>query len=194
MKSWSSTLFPLAILTTLAGLTFWLVQATALPTEKNDGFNRHDPDYVISGMNLRKLDKTGRLQYSLLAAETRHYPDDDSTDIDHPTFVYFHPTKPTMTMSSTTAQLSADGEMVYMHNDVRLKRNPSAKRPALNGYMDELTINTVDETAFTKSPVLFTEGGSWLKGVGMHVDNRTQNYVLESNAIGMFESRKKAKP
>lgn len=194
MKSWSSAAFPLAILTVLAGLTFWLIHATALPSEQSDGKNRHDPDYVITGMNLRKLDKAGRLQYSLLATEGRHYPDDDSTDLDQPNFVYFHPSKPTMFMSAKTAQISADGEMVYLKDDVRLKRNPTPTRPVLNGFMPELTINTVDETAYTKSPVLFTEGKSWLQGVGMRIDNRTQNYVLESNAYGVFESRKKAKP
>lgn len=194
MKNWSSALFPLAILIVLAGLTFWLVRATALPPPEDDGKDRHDVDYVIDGFNLRKLDAHGHLQYTLRATEARHFPDDDSTDLDRPDFVYFPVAKPKLYMSAKTARVSADGEMVYLHDDVRLRRDPSAQRQMLLGYMPDLTINTVDETAYTKSPVLFTEGPSWLKGVGMHIDNKTENYVLESHAVGMFESRKKTKP
>jgi hypothetical protein len=37
--------------------------------------------------------------------------------------------------------------------------------------------------------VLITQGKSWVKGVGMQVDNRLQTYVLESQATGVLESR-----
>ncbi len=62
-NNWGSALFPLAILLTLSGLTFWLVHATELPEERRDGKNRHDPDYIIEQTKLRKLDTTGRLQW-----------------------------------------------------------------------------------------------------------------------------------
>ena len=67
------------------------------------------------------------------------------------------------------------------------------QRPLRRG---ELTILPDDERAFTKSPVLITQGASWLKGVGMQVNNKNQTYVLESQARAVLESRhaKKQKP
>ena len=69
MKAWSTAVFPIAVLTTLAGLSFWLLHATSLDDPKRDGKDRHDPDYMINGMRLNKLDKTGRLQYTLTAEQ-----------------------------------------------------------------------------------------------------------------------------
>ncbi len=195
MKNWSTAIFPISVLSVLAGLSFWLVHATDLKEEKSDGKDRHDPDYIISGMKMNKLDKTGKLQYTFTARETRHYPDDDSTEVALPHLTYFSPSKPTLTMSSLTAHINSEGEIVQMQDDVRIKRAATPVRAELFGYMPDLTIHTEEETAFTKSPVLFTQGKSWLKGVGMHIDNKTQTYQLQSQAVGQFESRKaKAKP
>lgn len=195
MKNWATAVFPITTLGVLAGLTFWLLHATAIPEEKSDGKNRHDPDYIITGMKLNKLTKTGVLQYTLTADETVHYPDDDSTDVTKPNLVYLNPRKPTLTMSSRMAHVNSEGEIVYMYDDVRIKRAATPIRAELLGYMPDLTINTEEETAFTNSTVLFTQGPSWLKGVGMNIDNKTETYVLQSRARGEFESRKaKAKP
>jgi lipopolysaccharide export system protein LptC len=195
MKTWSTAIFPVSVLTVLAGLSFWLLQATALKEEHSDGKSRHDPDYVITGMRMNKLDKTGKLQYTLTAPETRHYPDDDSTDVVSPHLVYLNPKKPTLTISSQTAHISSEGETVYLRDDVRIKRDATAQRPALFGSMPDLTIQTEEETAYTASPVEFNQGNSWLKGVGMQLDNKAQTYVLQSQATGQFESRKaRAKP
>lgn len=195
MKAWSTAAFPISVLTVLAGLSFWLMQATALPDEQRDGKNRHDPDYVITQLEIRKLTKDGELQYILTGDEARHYPDDDSTDVARPHLTYLHPSKPKMFLSAQQAQISADGETVQLDGDVRIRRDPTATRPALFGYMPDLTVKTEEETAHTASPVRFTQGASWLKGVGMHLDNKTQTYVLQSQATGQFESRKaKKKP
>ncbi len=188
--NWSTAIFPIAVLSTLAGLSFWLLHATSFDEEKRDGKDRHDPDYIIRGVQFNKLDKTGRLQYTLTAKEVVHFPDDDSTEVEAPHLVYLHPTKPTLTMSSRTALVSSEGETVYMKDDVRIRRDATATRPELVGLMPDLTIQTEEETAETRSPVHFTQGKSWLKGVGMHIDNKTQTYVLESQAVGQFESRK----
>ena len=190
MKAWSTAVFPISVLTTLAGLSFWLLHATSLDEPKRDGKDRHDPDYVISGMRLNKLDKTGRLQYTLTAKQVVHFPDDDSTDVTLPHLVYLSPSKPTLTMSSQTAHITSEGETVFMKDDVRIKRDATAARPALFGYMPDLTIQTEEETAETASAVRFTQGNSWLTGVDMKIDNKTQTYVLQSRARGEFESRK----
>jgi len=190
MKTWSTSIFPISVLSVLAGLSFWLMQATEMPAGKNDGKDRHDPDYIITGMEIRKLAKSGELQYVLVADEARHYPDDDSTEIARPFLTYHDPKKPRLYLSAEQARMSADGEIVRLEGDVRLRRDPTATRPALHGYMPDLTINTEEETAFTESPVRFTQGGSWLKGTGMKLDNKVQTYVLQSQATGQFESRK----
>ena len=189
MKHWGSALFPLAILLVLAALTFWLRHAIELPEPRRDGKHRHDPDYIIGNPQLRKLDKTGRLQYTLDAEEIRHFPDDDTTDVRLPRLVYLHPSKPSVTMSADRAHVSQDGKQVDLHDHVRVVRAATVRQEPLVATMPDLTVRPDDEKAFTRSPVLMTQGKSWLKGVGMQVDNKIQAYILESQATGQFESK-----
>ena len=189
MKRWGSALFPLSLLLVLTGLTFWLRYATELPQTKHDGKLRHDPDYIVTDAILRKIDLTGRLKYTLSATDIRHYPDDESTDMLKPNLVHFQPRKPPVTMSAERGHISKDGEKVDLYDNVRIRRSASAQNEELTAYTPELTILPNVEKAFTKSPVLITQGKSWMKGVGMQVDNRAQTYLLESQAVAVLESK-----
>ena len=196
MKSWGSAIFPLSLLLALTALTFWLRYATELPEGRHDGKSRHDPDYIITDSTLRKLDQTGRLTYTLNAADIRHYPDDDSTDMLKPSIVYLHIKKPPVTMSADRGHMNKDGEQVDLYGNVRIDRAASGKDEAMTAYTPDLTVLPDDERAFTKSPVLITQGKSWLKGVGLQANNKTQIYILESQAVAVLESKqaKKQKP
>ena len=189
MKHWGSALFPLSILLALAGLTLWLRYASEMETPGRDGKHRHDPDYIISDIVLRKLDLDGQLKYTLRAAEVRHYPDNDTTDLTKPHVVYQYVKKPPLTLSADLGHTDKADKRVDLKDNVRIHRPASGKSAELVASMDELTIFPDDETAFTKSPVLITQGNSWLKGVGMQVNNRTQTYILESQAVGLLESK-----
>lgn len=193
MKHWGSAIFPLSILLVLTALTYWLRYATELPASQRDGKNRHDPDYIINDSILYKLDKAGRLQYTLKSVEIRHYPDDDSTDLIKPDMLYLHSKKPPLTMRAERGHVSRDGEQVDLYDDVQVHREASAKNEALTAYTPRLTVLPNDERAFTKSPVLITKGKSWIKGVGMQVNSRTQVYILESQAVAVLESKYAAK-
>ncbi|MBI4741681.1 MAG: LPS export ABC transporter periplasmic protein LptC [Betaproteobacteria bacterium] len=189
MKHGGSAFFPLAVLLALAGLTFWLRYAIQLPDERSDGRWRHDPDYIVDQPQLRKLDKSGNLQYTVNASEIRHYPDDNTTDMARPKMVAVHPGKPSVTMRAERAHLSQDGQLLELYENVRIRREATPEQAALEATMPDLTVRLDDENAFTRSPVVITQGESWLKGVGMQVDNKTQIYVLESQAVGRFESQ-----
>ncbi len=189
MKHWGSAFFPLAVLLALAGLTFWLRHAIELPEERRDGRYRHDPDYIIEQPQIRKLDPSGHLQYTLNAAEIRHYPDDNTTDLSLPRIVRLDPNKPTVTMRSERAHLSQDGQLLELYEQVEIRRAATPGQAEMVATMPDLTVHLDNENAYTHSAVRIAQGASWLKGVGMQVDNKTQTYVLESQATGRFESR-----
>ncbi len=189
MKHWGSALYPLSILLALTILTFWLRYATELPEPNRDGKHRHDPDYIVSDIVLRKLDQNGQLKYTLKAVEVRHYPDDDTTDLLKPNVDYQYVRKPPLTISSERGHVSQKGDRIDLVGSVRLYRPASGRDEELTASMPDLTVFPDDEHAFTKSPVVLTRGNSWLKGVGLQVNNRTQTYVLESQATGLLESQ-----
>lgn len=193
MKNWGSALFPLSLLLTLAALTFWLRYASELPDARRDGKYRHDPDYIVNDATLRKLDNTGQLVYTLKAPEIRHYPDDDSSEVSQPHLVHLNPKKPTLTMNADTAHISSKGEQVDLHGNVRVHRAATAKDAEMILTTPQLTVLPDEEKAYTKHPVLITQGNSWIKGIGLRMDNRAQTYLLEAQARASLESRQQSK-
>jgi lipopolysaccharide export system protein LptC len=191
MKHWGSALFPLSLLLVLTLLTFWLRYATELDEPARDGKHRHDPDYILSDLVLRKLDPNGELKYTLRAVEVRHYPDDDTTDLVRPELVRQNreDDEPPVTISSDRGHVTDDNERVDLYDNVRIYRPSVGKYEELTAVMDALTVFPNDETAFTRSPVLITQGKSWVKGVGMRVNHREQTYLIESRAVGFMESK-----
>lgn len=195
MNRWGSAIFPLSLMLALASLTFWLRYATEMPELRHDGKNRHDPDFIVSDGTLRKIDATGRLQSTLQASEIRHYPDDDSSDLTKPRLTYLYTTRPNVSIAAERGHSNKGGQQVDLYDKVQITRAASEKGEEMNGYTEQLTVLPDDEKAYTKNPVLITQGKSWVKGVGMQADTRAQTYVLESQAVAVLESKSaKKKP
>lgn len=188
-NQWSSAALPLSILLILAVITFWLRYATEFPPARNDGKTRHDPDYVIAGATLKKLDSAGKLQYTLVADRVRHYPDSDTTDLENPRMLYLHPTKPPVTVSARQGHLTSKAKTVELHDEVEVRRQATDAHDELLVRSAQLTVLTDEEKAFTKNEVHITQGASWVRGTGMQVDNKLQTYLLESRVTGEIASR-----
>ncbi|MDS4016272.1 MAG: LPS export ABC transporter periplasmic protein LptC [Candidatus Accumulibacter sp.] len=190
MKQWSTAVLPLSILLTLAALTFWLRYATEFPDTHSDGKHRHDPDYIVSEVTVRKLDKTGMLRHTLFAEELRHYPDDDSTELIKPTLVHVQPGRPRLTVKAAHGRLTSQAERVDLREDVEVHREADGKHEALLVSTTELTVLPDEEKAFTKSKVVITQGKSSIQGVGMQVDNKLRTFVLEAQVNGLIDSHR----
>ena len=187
MKQWASALFPLTLLLTLTGLTFWLRYVTEQPEIRHDGKHRHDPDYIVYDATLRKIGPAGTLEYTLKAEVVHHYPDDDTTDLFKPNLVYMNSKKsPTVTMTANNAHVSDSNERIDLYGNVYIHRAATKKDAAMIATTSTLTVFPNEEKAFTKAPVLVTQGGSWAKGIGLQMDARAETYVVESQARAML--------
>jgi lipopolysaccharide export system protein LptC len=186
MKRWSGQLFPIVLLSLLAALSFWLERAVDLPEGKHDGKQRHDPDAFVENFTVRRLNVDGVLQYRLSAPRMQHYPDDDSSLLDQPKITYYRPDTPDMTLTGKHAYAISKGEVVLFWDDVVATRAATAQRPEMVARMPDLTIQPDDGIGFTGSPVQITEGQSWVKGVGMHLDNNESTLVLQSQVTGLY--------
>jgi lipopolysaccharide export system protein LptC len=59
-------------------------------------------------------------------------------------------------------------------------------RPEMVARMPDLTAEPDAGIAFTSSPVEITQGQSWVKGVGAHLDNNTSTLILQSQVRGLL--------
>lgn len=186
MKNWPSQVIPIILLALLAGLSFWLQRSVDRDEPKPNAKLRHDPDAYAENFVVRRFDNTGKVKYRLTSPYLVHYGDDDSSELKSPTLVSFRPDAPPVTVVSDRATVTAQGETVFLQDNVRITRAAMPDRPEMVARMPDLTASPDAGTAFTTSPVEITQGQSWIKGVGAQLDNNTSTFVLQSQVTGLY--------
>lgn len=186
MKHWPSQLFPIILLALLAGLTFWLQKAMDSGETASNGKFRHDPDAIAENFVVRRFDDTGQVKYRLIAPYLVHYADDDSSELTSPKLISYRPESPPVEVVAKHAKVTSKGETIFLWDEVMLTRAASADRPAMVARMPDLTAQPDAGFAFTNSPVEISQGQSWIKGVGAHLDNNTSTLVLQSQVTGLY--------
>lgn len=186
----AATLFPLILIGSLAGMSYWLDLASRAPTGRNDGKTRHDPDYIVENFELRRFDPEGARQHTLRAPLMRHYPDDDSTVVLSPELTYHR--APTTQVSAREARIDSQAKHVELIDDVRVTRRGVAGKPDSVLTTSHLDAYPDDEIATSNVPVLITQGLTNVSGSSMEANNKTQIYVLEGPVHGIFHRNKAA--
>ncbi len=78
-----STYLPLLIMVTLALITWWLARNAPQPeAQVRETAPRHEPDYIMQGVTLQRFDAEGALRVEVRGDHLRHYPDDDTVEVD----------------------------------------------------------------------------------------------------------------
>ena len=192
-KQWHSQLFPIILLCLLAALTFLLKSAVDFVTPPSDGKERHDPDAIAENFSILRFDQQGEIKYRLISPYMEHYPDDDSSLLNSPTFVSHRADAAPTILTSRHGKITAGGDVAFLWEDVLAHRDGLPGSQGMQARMPDLTIQTEAGFAFTQSPVHITRDNSWLKGVGMHIDDNNSTFVLQSQVTGLYYSAK-AKP
>lgn len=186
MKLSAAPLFPLFLLTLLAGGTFWLERATHVEDSVGSGKHRHDPDFIIDNFTTRRFGLDGSLQHTLTAQQMLHYPDDETTEVSAPALTYFAKTPPTR-IDARRAWVSKDGKEVRLSEDVRMVRAATPSQPELVVTSAELRVFPDDELARTGTPVTIVDGQSTLHGSGLEANNHTQIFTLLGRVQGTLQ-------
>lgn len=188
MRIHSANLLPLILLTFLAALTFWLERATQGEGIANSGKGRHDPDFIVSDLNMRQFNLDGGLKHALAAKKMLHYTDDDSTLVVEPALSFYAHAQP-VRISAHQATLSRDGKEVRLTDNVRMARDAAAGDPGLLVTTAELLVYPDDEIARSALPVTITQGRNVILGTGIEVDNRERTIKLMGRVHGtMYRS------
>ena len=186
MKYWQTHLLPVALLATLAGLSFWLRETVERDSMLVAKSARHDPDAIADNMRVRRYDQHGRLKYEMVSPHAVHYGDDDSSEANKPVLTSYHENAPPTTIRAEHADISSKGEIVYLQENVRINRPATAQRAEMVARMPDLTVRPEEGLADTQSHVEITQGNSWITGVGMHADNNLSTINLHSKVRGEY--------
>jgi lipopolysaccharide export system protein LptC len=181
-------LFPLVLLALLAVLTLWIDRAVQPPAPKLDGSARHDPDYILNNFVTTKTDVNGNLRYKLIAEEMRHYPDHDTTELQHPHFTRYDINKPYTQVEGERGLVSSDGENIQFMDNVKVVRQASADRGEMVMLTQYLNLTPKKELATTDKPVVITQAPKTvIHGTGMIYDKKQKTMRLLSKVKVHYE-------
>ena len=182
-------LFPLALLALLALLTFWIQRTVQPPAPKLDGSNRHDPDYILNNLVTNKTDTKGNLRYRLVASEMKHYPDDDSTELQRPHITRYDPGKPYTQIEGQRGFVSSDGEIIQFMDNVKVVRQSSKGRGEMVVLTEFMSFEPKKNLATTDRPVVITQAPKTvIHATGMVYDKKQQTVTLLNNVKVHYES------
>jgi lipopolysaccharide export system protein LptC len=153
----SAIIFPVVILSVLALLTAWINHMVQPPQPKLDGSSRHDPDYIMSNFVTSQTDINGSLRYKLAAAEMRHFPDDDTTNLQQPRYTQFNIDKPYTQVEALRGYIASDGEQVQLVDNVKITRQAYAGKGEMTIETEYLNILPNEDLVRTNSPVVIKQ-------------------------------------
>ena len=189
-KTRAPILFPLLLMLALAVMSFWLERAVQAPEFDKSGKSRHDPDFIASNFGITRMNAAGKPEYILSAERMLHYPDDDSTSVRAPRLVQLRDKAPPVVVRADRGLISRNGEEAHFYGNVVVIREAGKGEKELRVETEYLQVVPDRDIARTDKAVTITEGRSRLSGVGMEINNKTRQFLLNSQVKGTFDAAK----
>lgn len=176
VRSW----LPLLPLFGLLGATYWLNLQVQPQPAKPDSSKRHDPDAIIENFSATKLNEQGVPSFIMTAKKMLHYPDDDSTTLDAPHITMLSAEHPPIHASSKRGTVSSKGEEIFLHDNVEVIREASAKQDQLALQTEYLHIIPDQNLTNTDRAVTIVEDHTTVHAIGMEMNSETRTLKLLS--------------
>lgn len=189
MRLSTTRVFPLALMLSLALLTFYL-ERMVRDDDAPPSARRHDPDYVITNFTSTTFDRDGMPLNVLSAERMLHFPDDDSTELEAPRVVQTKPGEPRMSVRAERGAMSADGAEIFLYDDVVMVREGDETGPEARLTTSFLHIVRERSLVRTDREVTIVEEHRSLRGRGMEYNSDSRVFTLMADVHGRFEPKK----
>lgn len=172
------TYLPLLVLSTLAGLTWWLARNSPKPVaERGAQAQRHEPDYTARRVLLQRFDAQGRLVAQVEGEQVRHYPATDEIEVD--TVLLSTSANDGRRTRATARQAVAAGD----NSRYSLEGGARVVSTGADGHSVEiegehLLVLAKARRIRADKPVVVRQGGSALSADAMEFDEATQRVTL----------------
>ena len=167
-----STYLPVLLMAVLALGTWWLVKNTpVLDNERQVAPPRHEPDYTMRQFTVQRFAAAGALRVQIEGDELRHYPDNDTLEIDNPRIRATGPDGRITLASAKHALSNGDGSEVQLSGAARVVREAHDDDEALEFRGEFLHAFLATERVRSHLPVIVTQGATEIRADGMSYDN-----------------------
>lgn len=181
IRSW----LPLLPLAALLAVTYWLDQQVR--PEAPPAKHRHEADAVMENFSAVKMNESGTPHFVLVSSRMRHYPDDDTSELDAPRLASIDEGRPTVRVAALRGNISGDGDVVLLHEQVEVLREASADRSEMRLQTDFLRVVPDRDWAETDRPVVMLDDRNTVHAVGLEMDNKARTLKLLAQVRSVHE-------
>lgn len=184
----TAAIFPITLLAVLAMITAWINYSVQSQAPNLDGSSRHDPDYIVSNFVTKQTDVNGNLSYQLAAAEMKHYPDNDATDLISPNFTQYSIGKPYTSAQGLYGKVSSNGEQIQLSKEVKITRQAFAEKGEMTLETEYLDILPNQNIVKTDLPVVIRQAPKTvIYATGMVYDKNIKTLTLLHKVRAHYE-------
>ena len=187
-----SLYLPILLMGLLALGTWWLVRNAPAPVAPVAApGNAHEPDYFMKTFSVKSFDATGRMQSEVKGDMARHFPDNDTLEIDQARMRSVTP-QGVLTLATADRALSnADGSEVQLFGNAIVTREaaPGAAgkaQPRMEFRSEFLHAFTQTERVRSDQPVVLIRGNDRFTADAMEYDHLDQVLQLRGRVHGVL--------
>ncbi|HEY9066749.1 MAG TPA: LPS export ABC transporter periplasmic protein LptC [Burkholderiaceae bacterium] len=170
-----STYLPVLLMAVLALGSWWLVKNTpVLDADRPAVPPRHEPDYTMRQFTVQRFAAAGALRVQLEGDELRHYPDNDTLEIDNPRIRSIGVDGRITTATANHALSNSDGSEIQLSGGAHVVRESLGGDQAIEFRGEFLHAFMATERVRSHLPVVVTQGTTEIHADGMNYDNLTR--------------------
>ncbi len=183
----ASAYLPLIMMAVLAAGTWWLVRnAPPDDTPVTTAAPVHEPDYVMTRFVVQRFGADGALRTQIEGERARHFPDDDSLEIDQARIRAVGADGTVTIATARRALANGDGSEVQLLGDAQVVRPAAGKQEAVEFRGEFLHAFRNIERVHSHLPVVITQGASVVRAQGMEYDNLSRVVDLKGRSSATF--------
>lgn len=191
MRERMPNLIAVILLSILVVGTWWAAEYTqkSVPIDPPARMT-HEPDSWAYNFVMIQTDNSGKANSRLEGINMRHYPDDDSYEVDDAISTGQQPDSPVTIGTSDIAIMDSDGTRIIMRGNARVHRLPDETRAPLEVTSAELVMYPNEDIVETSHPARVVNGNHVLLGTGMHYNNQTRQLQVFSASDATLSGKK----
>ena len=187
LRDKATAYLPLLLMIGLALGTWLLAKNTSGPGASTAPSGlRHEPDYTVDRFDLQRFDATGALKVQIDGDHMRHYPDDDTLEVDRIRVVSFDRDGGRMVATALRGRAKGDGSVVWLDGQAQVvSQSPGEPPVQMNGehLRAEPKLRRVD----SDWPVIVQQGGSEFHAQGLFYDADSRVLTLRGAVRALLQ-------
>lgn len=182
-----TTYLPLLLMGLLALATWWLVQNTPLLLPQGPSKAvRYEPDYTMHQFSVHRFAQDGRLKGQMQGDILRHYPNNDTVEVDQVRLYSFGPTGNITRASAKQALSNGDGSEVQLKGQARVQRDAREGEEASVFTSEFLHVFLGTEEVRSHLPVVLQRGSTLVAGDSLSYDNLSRVVSVNGRVRATF--------